>query len=75
MKCKECAEARPFAEDAVMCLLYGVIIRAEHECTLKGGRKRGNGDHRGPVPGETEIRDTERGDPGGGAGVVPGSGA
>lgn len=41
MKCRECAEARRFAEGAVFCVIYGMIISAEHECDRKGGRLRG----------------------------------
>ena len=50
MKCRECAEARKFADGAVFCVIYGMIISAEHECDRKGGRLRGAED----FTGETE---------------------
>jgi len=41
MKCRECAEARRFADGCVMCVLYGIIISAEHNCDREGARPRG----------------------------------
>lgn len=39
MICMNCPEGRRFAESAVNCLLYGMITRAEHECTREGGKR------------------------------------
>ena len=39
MKCKNCPEGRRFADGAVNCLLYGMIIREDHECTREGGKR------------------------------------
>lgn len=44
MRCVECRHGRPFAEGAVNCVYYGMIIRAEHECTLKGKEAKDEGD-------------------------------
>lgn len=56
MKCKECRHSRRFAEDAVMCVHYGMIIRADHECTREGQEERDEGeDQRGAGRDEAEI--------------------
>ena len=58
MKCRECANARMFAEGGVFCVTYGMIIQAEHECTREGGRLRGTFDDFGDdEPGETELHE------------------
>ena len=36
MTCKECRNMKPFAPGSVYCLLYGIIIREDHEANLKG---------------------------------------
>lgn len=36
MKCRECPEGRKFARGSVECLLYGFIIREDHEGTREG---------------------------------------
>ena len=36
MKCKQCPEGRRFARGSVECLLYGFIIREDHEGTREG---------------------------------------
>lgn len=36
MKCRECPEGRRFARGSVECLLYGFIIREDHEGTREG---------------------------------------
>ena len=36
MKCKRCPEGRRFARGSVECLLYGMIIREDHEGTREG---------------------------------------
>ena len=40
MKCKECAEGRRLTEIKILCILYGMILHEDHECTQKGGRRR-----------------------------------
>ena len=57
MKCKECAEAKRYAEGSVLCIQYGIIIRADHECIREGGRKRTDDDDRRDGGGETELQD------------------
>lgn len=59
MKCRECAEARRFADGAVFCVMYGLIINENHDCNRKGGRLRERddgdaGDDQGIGP-EAEI--------------------
>lgn len=39
MKCRNCPEGRRFAEGSTYCVLYGMIIRDEHECKREGGRR------------------------------------
>jgi len=39
MKCKNCPEGRRFARGSVNCILYGMIIRENHECIRKGGKQ------------------------------------
>ena len=36
MICKECPDGRRFAEGSILCLMYGIIIREDHEGTRKG---------------------------------------
>lgn len=36
MKCGRCPEGRRFARGSVECLLYGMIIREDHEGTREG---------------------------------------
>ena len=36
MKCKLCPERRKFASGSVNCILYGMIIREDHEGTREG---------------------------------------
>lgn len=69
MKCRDCARGRRFADGAVNCILYGMIINENHECERKGRMARGedDGDGSGIGPG-TEIP----GDGGGTAEEVPG---
>ena len=67
MKCKDCRHGKFYAIGAVNCTLYGMIIRAEHECTLE--REIWTDEDisdRGER--EAEIHD----DGGGTAGAVPG---
>ena len=73
MKCKDCRHGRPFALGSVNCILYGIIIRAEHECTLEreiwihGYNSDGS-------EGEAEIHDDGSGTAGEMPGVLPESG-
>ena len=39
MKCKNCPEGRHHMSGSVYCVLYGIIIQEEHECTREGGRR------------------------------------
>ena len=69
MKCRECPIGRRFAVGSVYCRTYGMIIREDHECTLKGGLRRedGDADHRDNREEGTELQeDGERA-----AGFVP----
>lgn len=47
MKCRECARARRFAEGALMCVRYGMIIREDHECGREGAKLRERDEDRG----------------------------
>lgn len=40
MKCKECAEGKKHSAASVFCIQYGIVMRADHECTLEGARIR-----------------------------------
>lgn len=40
MKCRDCAEGKRIGGNGILCIQYGIIIGADHECTLKGGRLR-----------------------------------
>ena len=43
MKCKDCAEGKRHTRNGhrcVHCILYGMILLEDHECTRKGGRRR-----------------------------------
>lgn len=56
MKCTECRHSRRFAEDAVMCVHYGMIIRADHECEREGHEARDEDeDQRGEGRDEAEV--------------------
>ena len=57
MKCKECAEGKKYAEGSVLCIQYGIIIRADHDCIREGRRRReDDGDQRGGAE-ETGLQD------------------
>ena len=62
MKCKRCPEGRRFAEDGIYCVMYGMILREEHECRLEGG-KRHDEDAGGGAGGggETEVHEDRGG--------------
>lgn len=62
MKCKECAEGKKYAEGSVMCIQYGIIIRADHDCIREGGRIRErepDADHSGDISQQTGIPENE----------------
>ena len=40
MRCRECAEAKKYAEGSRYCTQYGIIIRDDHICIRDGHRKR-----------------------------------
>lgn len=40
MKCRECAEGKKHSAASVFCIQYGIVMRADHECTLEGARIR-----------------------------------
>ena len=67
MKCRECRHGRHYANGSVNCILYGMIIRAEHECTLEREILTYD-DYNSGGEGEAEIH----GDGGGAAGEMPG---
>ena len=69
MKCRDCAEGKRIWGGGVMCLQYGIIIGAEHECNLKGGRLREENDDHGEH-GDGKGAETEN--DGGAAEQVPG---
>lgn len=73
MTCRDCPEGRKFAEGAVNCLLYGMIIRADHQCTRKGGEQhdRAAEDH-GAGRGDSENADETGGGRRGSAETLPG---
>ena len=39
MKCRDCPEGKRMTVRKVMCIPYGMIISAEHECGLERGRQ------------------------------------
>lgn len=39
MICKNCPEGRRYANGSVNCIMYGIIIREDHECIRTGGKK------------------------------------
>lgn len=39
MICKNCPVGRRYAAGSIYCLLYGMIIRDDHECTREGGKR------------------------------------
>lgn len=56
MKCRECAYAKRFEEKTVLCFLYGMIIREDHECRGKGVERHDGDDDPGDgVGAETEL--------------------
>ena len=81
MKCEDCRHGKFYAIGAVYCTLYGMIIRAEHECTLEreiwtdedisdgGERKTEIHDDGGRAAGEVPGVLSESGERGGFSGV------
>ena len=73
MKCKECAHGRRFAKGSVNCILYGMIIREDHECRGKGViRRDGDDDHGEDREDEAELSKNRGGTAGEVPGVLPG---
>ena len=62
MKCRDCAEGKPIGGDGILCIQYGIIIGANHECTREGGRRRERDqDHGETGGGETELSEDSSG--------------
>ena len=63
MKCRDCPEGKRMTVRKVMCIPYGMIISAEHECTREGGRRhdRGTADHGEVQREETELQEDRGG--------------
>ena len=62
MRCRDCAEGKPIGGSGILCIQYGIIIGADHECTREGGRRRElDEDHGEPGEGETELSEEGRG--------------
>lgn len=61
MICKECPDGRRFAEGSILCLLYGIIIREDHEGTRKGceENERRAADQLRGGEGKTELPEDE----------------
>ena len=58
MKCRDCPEGRRFAKGSVECLLYGMIMRDDYDCTLEGGKRHDRaGDHGEGGEGTAEIQE------------------
>jgi hypothetical protein len=60
MKCKDCAEGKRHTRNGhgcVQCILYGMILLEDHECTRKGAKRRERDeDQRDEGEDETEIQ-------------------
>lgn len=39
MKCRNCPEGKRYAKGSVNCILYGIIIREDHDCIREGGKR------------------------------------
>ena len=62
MRCRDCAEGKPIGGNGILCIQYGIIIGADHNCTLKGGRLRERDEDHGETGGEkTELSEDGRG--------------
>lgn len=62
MKCKDCQEARRHMNGSVSCILYGMIIDENHECTREGGKRNdGAADQRNDGESEDETGEDGRG--------------
>lgn len=76
MRCRECEHSRMHSQGAVWCVEYGIYIRADHECSLEGRRKRErteDGSHKGED--EAEVWSKVLRAAGEVPGVLAGSGA
>ena len=40
MKCEECVHGKRITSRRVNCILYGMILLREHECSREGAEKR-----------------------------------
>ena len=75
MKCSECGNGRRFAAGSVYCRVYGMIIRKDHECRLKGAKQRDRDeDHGADIGEETGLPEDGSGFAGTVPGVLPGPG-
>ena len=75
MKCRDCHQAKKIAAGAVLCVIYGMIISEDHECTREGWQIHDeDDDQRGEGDDETEIQRGRGGAADAGAGVLSGSG-
>ena len=62
MKCRDCAEGKPIGGNGILCIQYGIIIGANHECTREGGRLRERDeDHDEDGGGEAELSENSGG--------------
>ena len=62
MKCRDCPEEKRMTVRKVMCIPYGMIISAEHECTREGGRRHDRAADQGEVQREkAELQKDSRG--------------
>ena len=75
MRCRDCAEGKPFAAGSYFCVMYGMIVREKDKCTRKGARRRerDEGDS-GQVPEADPAGDVGRVPAGEVPGVLSGSG-
>lgn len=72
MICKNCPEGRRFGADAINCLLYGMTIRENHECTREGGKRHDRAAEDHDRSGDGENADETGGGRRGSAETVPG---
>ena len=73
MQCKDCRHGKSYGPGSVNCTLYGMIIRAEHECTLERELPNYEDYCRAEID-DTEIQEDSRGIADQMPGVLPGSG-
>ena len=62
MKCRDCANGKRISGNGILCIQYGIIISADHNCTLKGGRLRERDeDHGEDGGGKAELSENSGG--------------